>query len=250
MKSRRRNPKPPRFEPPTRGETLGAICSIAAELVRRTPWYVWVALVALPAAGYFASPYYQQWAVWDSTFETQVYNMNDERIGILNATRYDNEISIGTAGIFPNSMSNANRDYTNTREVTLFWDFETTNHGHTTIDDITQRTCYYKTLELPERKNGENTLQIGVYDKDVLRIRWGSNWDIAGDVALQKFPASDAWRHGSVPLSSNFNKNDPTNWPEKTTWNEAVDGPAIDAQGAGAWLTVKAERAEPCKENR
>jgi hypothetical protein len=234
---------------PTTAETAGNVQFLARYVIGKITWPVWAMLIALPAAGYFAYPYYQQWAVWDSTFETQVYNMSDEKLVGPRSERYDYQVRIGVPGVFPSDMTDGTEDFTNSRKVTFFWSFETTDHGHKTIDDITRRTCYFKALKLPERKKGQDYLMIGVYDKDVLRIRWSSNGDIGGGVGLHKYSASEAWQHGSVPLSSNWRKNDPTNWPEKTTWNEAVDGPAIDAQGAGAWLTAKADRAEPCKEN-
>jgi hypothetical protein len=233
---------------PTTAETVGNAQFFVRYVIGKITWPVWVLLIALPLAGYFAQPYYEAWAVWDSTFETQVFNMNDERIGNMLSTQYDEHLRIGSAGAHPNSMSNAPDDYTNSRKITLYWNFMTRDHGHTRIEPHDKNMCYYKTLELPERKKGLDYLQIGVYDKNVLRVRWSANRWVGSDVGNGKYTAADAWRHGNVPLSSNWRKDDPTNWPEKTTWNEAVDGPAIDLKGEGAWITLKADYSKPCEE--
>lgn len=248
----RRKPKPakPRFAcKPSVWATTRAVFYVLWVAIMQITWPIRILIVAIPVAAYFAYPYYEEWSIWDKEFQTQVYNMNDEAIRLLRSTRYDSRVNIGVAGIHPNSMSDSYPNYTNTREITFEWNFNTRDHGHTEIKRRRDRTCYSKTIELPKRLKGQNVLLIGVYNRDVLRIRWGSNEFIPTDIIDGRYSNSDAWQHDSIPLASNWRKDDPTNWPEKTTWNEAVDGPKIDVLGAGAWLTVKADAAKPCEEH-
>jgi hypothetical protein len=247
----RRKPKPKAkraYYVPSFRDKAELILRLIWSVVMQFSWPVKIAILALPVAGYFAYPYYEQWQIWDEVFDTQVFNMNDEIMGGFRTLQYDNMVRIGAARIHPNGMSEAREDYTNTPRVRVFWDFATENHAHTSLKNLSQRTCYFKTLDLPERKKGQKVLVIGIYDRDTLRVRWTTPGDVVGEIGFGEYPAGEAWQHGIVPLSDNWRKDAPNNWPEKTSWNEAVDGPKVDAAGAGAWITVKADYSEPCKE--
>lgn len=249
----RRKPKSakPRFSyKPSAWGTTRAVFYIFMVTIMQITWPIRILIVAIPVAAYFTYPYYEEWSVWDEVFNTQVYNMTDETVGYFKTTQFDNQVRIGAGGAGPNSMVESTSDYVSQRVITLMWSFETENHAHTQIKRASDQTCYFRTVELPQRLKGQRILLIGVYDRDVLRIRWGNNGFIPTDIGHGAFSIADAWQHGSIPLSSNWRKNDPTNWPEKTTWNEAVDGPMMDALGAGAWSTVKADLAIPCEDQQ
>lgn len=249
MSRRKPKPKTPRpYYRPSVWAKIAFVFQIVFGVMMQLSWPVKTLFLALPIAGYFAYPYYEEWQVWNEEFETLVFNINDERLYNLNATQYDNQVKIGLGSALPNDTANARGDYTNQRTVTLFWSFGSRDHGRTRLTTPAERTCYYKTVELPVRKQGQKYLQIGIYNRDVLRIRWGSNGFISSSIRDGEFTEAEAWRHGIVPLSSNWRKIDPTNWSEKTTWNEAVDGPKVDAEGKGAWLTLRADTAKPCEE--
>lgn len=270
MNKKESNSRPP----PNAGASLFSdilffATGVAKRLAIRLPWYGKALIIVFPVAAYFAYPYYEEWRIWDQEFETQVYNMTDERLGSFRSVRYDTSVRIGVSGVWPNSESDAQGDYTNERMVLVRWYFSTKDQGRTDLLNIygeekcgqlfghtvCQRekvkvpiTCYFRTVELPPRKKGENVLLIGVYDKSVLRIRWSNDGFIPNNIRDSGGRHDDAWKYGLVPLSSTWQTKDSNGRWKLTTWNEAEDGPKIDALGQGAWVTVKADSMKTCED--
>lgn len=251
MSKNHKNGPKPQDPPLTTGQHLRVLAFLGRGLVAAFPWYVKLAVLVLPLAAWLAYPYYQQWSVMQEEFETQAYNVSDENLDEVRSIPVKSRSTyVMCPGASVNRSCDGGGNFASKRGVTLRWAFFSKDFGHTRIEKVTDRTCYYKSFDLPERKPGKNYLYIGVYGRDTLRVRWGDIRFIDTKIGTGKFNPEDVWSIGHIPLPVNAGEVDETGWPLPPRWNEVVDGPNIDAKGNGAWLTLKADYSKPCEDEQ